>query len=356
MTAPLRIALAGAHGTGKSTLLRNLSARLPHLAALPEQARAIMVEWKELAQDMTAERRAQFQDEVMRRSLAQENAARERGFVSDRCVIDNLAYAQGLPSYPALLAAAKAHLATRPYTHVFLVKKMFPPKADGLRTTDEAHQEEIERRIVELFGELGVPHTVVTSFGKMERVEEVLKAVGIPARPIRLTLVGPSGTGKTTLCSRIVRRRPDLKELPDVARQIIAETGAIPKKMDDAQRGAFEAEILRRQVALEAAAGSFVADRGLIDVLAYSRPLPGYEDLLAACKAHFAGKPYTHVVLFPRMFFPQDDGVRTLNETHRREVEERFRAILAELKQPHYVLKSHVLEERLEEVMAYLNS
>lgn len=177
MATPPRIALAGAHGTGKSTLLRNLAARLPGLAALPELARTIMLEWNELAQNMDEPRRAQFQEEILRRTLARENAAWESGFITDRCVVDNLAYARGLPNYPALLAAAKAHLANSPYTHVFLVKKMFPPKADGLRTTDESYQEEIERRIVELFEELGVPYSVVTSFGKMERVEEVLRKI-----------------------------------------------------------------------------------------------------------------------------------------------------------------------------------
>ncbi len=177
MPSPFRIALAGAHGTGKSTLLRNLAARLPNLAALPEQARAILLEWGEPVQGMTTERRAQFQDEIMRRSVAQENAARASGFVSDRCVVDNLAYAQGLPIYPALMAAAKAHLASSPYTHVFLVKKMFPPKDDGVRNTDEAFQNEIERRIVELFGELGVPYQAVESFERAGRVEEVLRKI-----------------------------------------------------------------------------------------------------------------------------------------------------------------------------------
>lgn len=173
----LKIALTGAQGTGKSTLLRSIALRLPHLTPIPEQAREVMQEWGELAQNMTPQRLAEFQEEIMRRHLAAETVAHSFGFVADRCVIDNLAYAQGLSNYQTLKDISQAHLSTQPYTHIFLVKKMFPPKHDGLRDTNEIFQEEIERRIIQLLTEFQVPYHTITAFGKQERVEEVLSLI-----------------------------------------------------------------------------------------------------------------------------------------------------------------------------------
>jgi len=129
---PLRIALVGAQGTGKSTLLAGLAARMPHLAVIPEQATEIIREWGQAPKDMAPARKAVFQEEILRRTLALEGAHRAGGFLADRCAVDNLAYAQGLPNYDALLAQAAGHLSMGPYTHVFLVQKAFPLVGDGI--------------------------------------------------------------------------------------------------------------------------------------------------------------------------------------------------------------------------------
>ena len=175
--SPLRIALCGAQGTGKTTLLGGLVARLPGLAVIPEQATEIIREWGQIPRLMPAARKEEFQTEILRRTLALEAAHRARGFVSDRCVVDNLAYAQGLPCFEGLLDQVAGHLATGPYSQVFLVRKSFPLVGNGVRSEDADYQEEIERRIEALFRRLGVPYLTVASADRQGRVDEVLAAV-----------------------------------------------------------------------------------------------------------------------------------------------------------------------------------
>lgn len=169
-----RAAVCGAQGTGKTTLVGALAAHLPHLAAIPEQATEIVKEWGEAPKDMAPERKARFQDEILRRTLALEAEHRARGFVSDRCVVDNLAYAMRLANYSELRSRVAEHLATGPYTHVFLLKRAFPIVDDGVRSTDPAYQAEIERRVEALLSELGVSFVAIESASRGGRVELVL--------------------------------------------------------------------------------------------------------------------------------------------------------------------------------------
>lgn len=176
--APLRIAIIGAQGTGKTTLLGGLAPRLPGLAVIPEQATEIINEWGLHPRNLDVAGRVRFQEEILRRTVDRERAFRATGFIADRSVVDNVAYAQKLPNYGELLLRVVAHLADNPYTHVFFVKKAFPLVGDGIRSTDVEYQEEIERRVAGLLADLRVPHCIVRSSGRESRVDEVLSALG----------------------------------------------------------------------------------------------------------------------------------------------------------------------------------
>jgi predicted ATPase len=176
--SPLRIALCGAQGTGKSTLFRGLKARMTGLEFIPEQATEIILEWDQIPQRMSAARKEEFQAEILRRTLALEAA--HPAFLSDRCVVDNLAYALGLPCFKRLSERVACHMAARPYTHVFFVRKAFPLVGDGVRSEDVGYQEEIERRIEALLRQFGVPYLPVASADRQGRVDEVLAAIGSP--------------------------------------------------------------------------------------------------------------------------------------------------------------------------------
>src|SRR5947209_6117653 len=89
---PLRIYIAGAHSTGKTTLARWI-ARTYRLPLVTEVARAVLAELEIPLETLRVDldRTATFQKEVFRRQSEMERLAGNR-FVSDR-TFDNLAYA-----------------------------------------------------------------------------------------------------------------------------------------------------------------------------------------------------------------------------------------------------------------------
>ena len=176
MPAPLRVAIIGSHGVGKTTLLGLLAAELPEIPALPETAREVIADFGLPPQDMDDAGRDRFQREILRRQIARESAP--GNFVTDRCVLDTLAYALGTPGYGELYGAAVRYLASRTYTHVLLVPKRFAPEPDGVRMVDEGFQEEVERRLRALLAELGVPFHEIRADTPGARVREVLALIG----------------------------------------------------------------------------------------------------------------------------------------------------------------------------------
>lgn len=89
----MRIAITGAHGTGKTTLARALSKELG-LPLISEQARLVAAEMavrtcEELFQDPNLAR--EFQERVLEEQINAQLAHPE-GFVSDRCTLDCIAY------------------------------------------------------------------------------------------------------------------------------------------------------------------------------------------------------------------------------------------------------------------------
>lgn len=172
-----RIACIGASGTGKTTLVQALHARLPWLSVVSEQATAIIRAWGEIPRLMQPDRRAAFQAEIMRRTVDQEQTHRAGGFIADRCTIDNLAYARAMPNAEVLRAQVVQHLSTGPYTQVILVPIGIPLVDDGIRTLDPAIQAGHEAAIVDLLGQLGVAYHRLESLPIADRVAEVLRTI-----------------------------------------------------------------------------------------------------------------------------------------------------------------------------------
>ena len=170
-------------GGGSACSAIHLTLRLPHLAGIREQATEISKGRKTVPKKITeVADKADFQAEILRRTLILEAKHRDQGFVSDRCVVDNLAYALQLPNYPELFARTVEHLAKEPYTHVFLVKIAFPLVDNGVRSMDPGRQDAAERNIEKLLLQFCVPYRTVQSADRQGRVDEVLAAVAAPAR------------------------------------------------------------------------------------------------------------------------------------------------------------------------------
>ncbi len=136
----LRVAVVGAHGTGKTTLAERL-VEITGLPLITEAAREVIVQYGDpLKLDTNGRKR--FQRAVLDVQIYHELENYERGFISDRSVIDNLAYwvHQGLVDTPAFYKAidrAKQHLRRHPYDLIIYLPVEFDVVNDGVRWTCE---------------------------------------------------------------------------------------------------------------------------------------------------------------------------------------------------------------------------
>lgn len=121
----------------------------------------------------------------------------------------------------------------------------------------------------------------------------------------RIALVGPAGTGKTTLLASLAALRPDIAVVPEAAREL----GGLGLALSERSGGRELAAIALRQKVCEdrIASGSFVTDRGAIDIAAFAQELSrrptasALDRVLADTVEEFAvrwlaSEPYTHVL------------------------------------------------------------
>jgi len=62
---------------------------------------------------------------------------------------------------------------------------------------------------------------------------------------------------------------------------------------------------------------------------------------------------YTHYVYFPIEFDSIDDGVRSVNEEWRKEVDDEFKAILGGVRQPYLTITGSPMQ-RVEQIMQFV--
>lgn len=151
--APVKVALAGTHGVGKTTASRELAGQLrlefPHLrvTVLPEVARKCP--WP-----INQEAGAEAQKWIFHRQLVAELEAGRQAdiLICDRSSLDNLFYAldaedRGRPGdwsfiIPALAYLMEVWLAT--YTYLWWLRPSFPLAADGTRDACPEFQARID--------------------------------------------------------------------------------------------------------------------------------------------------------------------------------------------------------------------
>lgn len=187
-STPLRIYIAGAHSTGKTTLARWI-ARTYKLPLVTEVARSVLAELEIPLESLRVDldRTATFQKEVFRRQNEQERLAGNR-FVSDR-TFDNLAYACHHTIALSEIAKDLGDYSERlhsPGSLVFFVRPHHDLlKEDGVRAS--VTWEEIVRidGMVKLLLELhDVDYIAIDTLNMAERartVRGVLSAVGVRA-------------------------------------------------------------------------------------------------------------------------------------------------------------------------------
>ncbi|MEW6226510.1 MAG: ATP-binding protein [Bacillota bacterium] len=139
----MRIAITGAHGTGKTTLARALSEKLG-LPLISEQARLVAGEMEiktceELLRNPKLAR--EFQERVLEKQINAQ-LAHPQGFISDRCTLDCIAYWNlylGDGDAGRYFFKARLH-AFRKLDLVVYVPPLVLPSSDGFRL-EEFHAE-----------------------------------------------------------------------------------------------------------------------------------------------------------------------------------------------------------------------
>jgi hypothetical protein len=184
----MKIAFMGSHGVGKTTLCFDVAARLKRLDMavdlVKEVARACPL-------PINKETTLEAQAWILHTQIAEELAATARYevVVCDRSLLDNYAYlvhqTGRRPEYDGLV---KAWMGS--YDGLFKVPILHPPSFDGIRDTTGTFQEEVDRVIDQLLGDLDLPYKHLNPEDRDGWVDEVIRAVGLPLRPPQMDIFG----------------------------------------------------------------------------------------------------------------------------------------------------------------------
>ena len=163
---------------------------------------------------------------------------------------------------------------------------------------------------------------------------------------MKIAIVGAMCVGKTTLVNDL-KQHTSFPILPEVALQMIREGYKLYQNVTVET----EYEILRRQVKLEEKYDEFIADRCLVDLLAYANILFEYEDeLLLSITAELMKAKYD-VILFIEPEFPMiKRGKRSADPAFQKEINNEIKKILKNGKFHHYKITGSK-EDRVKQVL-----
>lgn len=173
----LRIGLTGAHSTGKTSVLNKLQVLQPEFNYITEVARNFDIR-------ACGKNRTAVQIKILRAQVQAENEHFHHGFISDRTVIDNLAYFMGIEKRFRSNAITEIYaniVETRliqmgAYDLIFYFPIEFPIVKDGFRFEDGAFQKTIDNNILLIMRKHNIAHHTVTG-DVYERVRYILDTI-----------------------------------------------------------------------------------------------------------------------------------------------------------------------------------
>jgi deoxyadenosine/deoxycytidine kinase len=175
----------------------------------------------------------------------------------------------------------------------------------------------------------------------------------------RIILTGTSSVGKTTLGEALAPKL-GLPFIPEIGRVLLAKAGY--KTFGEVpEQERFKCNVLDKQIEAEEQAGSFVADRSTFDYwVLWQRwnicQAMTYETEKFYEQARKQSEKYTAVIYIPPSIEAVSDDVRWIEPDYRKQVDRIIKMTLYDwnLLEKTYTVKSTVLQERIDEVLAWL--
>ena len=168
----------------------------------------------------------------------------------------------------------------------------------------------------------------------------------------RIALVGASSTGKTTVYELLKNKLPKYEFVNESTRTVSSYEFPINEKGTDATQLAiscFHLEALLQPY-------NQVLDRCFMDVVVYTRFMDNaseetwkYIDATWNRIKH----EYTHYIYFPIEFDSVDDGVRSVNEKWRRDIDAEFKDVLEGVRQPYLTITGSPMQ-RVEQILKFI--
>lgn len=168
----LRIGVIGSHGVGKTTLVNEISEQLK-LKPITEVARNYDVNSKD------KETLLKVQNLILNHQMLEESTLCNKGFISDRTTIDNLAYfilntESTRAELGKYLEIAISNIDN--YSHIFYIPIEFPLISDGFRNSNMCFQMKIDDKIIEILNCFNIKYHTVSG-GLEQRVQTIIKSV-----------------------------------------------------------------------------------------------------------------------------------------------------------------------------------
>jgi nicotinamide riboside kinase len=168
----------------------------------------------------------------------------------------------------------------------------------------------------------------------------------------RIALVGASSTGKTTVYELLKNKLPKYEFVNESTRTVGSYGFPINEKGTDATQLAiscFHLEALLQPY-------NQVLDRCFMDVVVYTRFMDNVsEETWKYIDATWnrIKHEYTHYIYFPIEFDSVDDGVRSVNEKWRTDIDNEFKDVLEGVRQPYLTITGSPMQ-RVEQILKFI--
>ena len=168
----------------------------------------------------------------------------------------------------------------------------------------------------------------------------------------RIALVGASSTGKTTVYELLKNKLPKYEFVNESTRTVGSYGFPINEKGTDATQlaiSSFHLEALLQPY-------NCILDRCYLDLVVYSSLMPNCsEEAFNYINATWnrIKDEYTHYVYFPIEFDSVDDGVRSIDEKWRQDVDQEFYNNLKEINKPYLTITGSPMQ-RVEQIMEFI--